>query len=367
MKLFVNITGQKIVLLLSITTILLSACKREVDSPNPLIDDTEVALTAQRLSETEPSSAGSRVIADKADFSQNDAIGLYTQLRSRSEMSSTEVLQSDFLYSYGVPIWLPASATAKLQYSSQGPIYVFGYFPHTSMPDAPTSFGSDKLVVNYALPKEQVTKESLLIGDLMWVGSKNSGAGYERSREPINLIFTHKLTKVSFFIKLIDSRTDVNNDNSATLRSIKIMGKQIHLNASLNVLSGDISTRNKSTQDTVTWNAEKAGANVTLAVGSPAVHVTDMMLIPFDALLRDNKFEYNLYFANDGYDQDFSSYIPKYDPEAASGAPGSLNFASNAYNKITVTIDISKNYASLAASIEPWGPGAIIELPAERD
>lgn len=367
MKLFANITSKKIVLLLSVTTILLSACKRDVEQPSPSIDDTEVVLTAQRLSETEQSGVEGRIIVDKKEFSQNDAIGLYTQLRSVSDMNSRDILKSNSLYNYGNPVWLPESLAAKLQYSAEGPIFVFGYFPHTSMPDAPTSFASDPLIVNYSLPETQVSKDQLLISDLLWVGAKNGGAGYERSRDKVNLLFTHKLTKVSFYIKLINTNPVANNITSASLRSIKIIGKQIHLFATLDVLSGDISTTNKSTDGVVAWSAEGAGTPVTLTVGAPAAHITDMMLIPFTAALTENKFEYNLFFTGDDYDQDFTTYIPKYDSSVDVGDPRTLNFASNAHNKITVTIDISKNYATIAASIVPWGPGAIIELPAERD
>lgn len=368
MKVFTQITRQyaagTLLFLLMLTSGLVS-CKRDVEQP--IIEDpNELTLTATKPVPIENmASAPSRATIE--EFTSGSTVGLFVQLRSESDRGSSIVLKSNALYRYDQPVWQPGSKEDKLLYHETDPIYVFGYYPHPSMPGATTSIAQGASVVDYVLPKDQSVDDQTKTSDLLWVGAKNEGQGFLRQRQPVNLSFQHKLCKVSFFVKLIDSKPDANSESRINLLSLAAIGSQVTTKAQLNVLNGLITPALEINHfDSVRWQSPLAGG-VELTVGASAVHVADLLLIPFVAVQSQNWFRYVIHYPSTNLQQSFTAQIPVYDPAATGGAASMLCFESNKHNKVTVTIDVSSAYISISADIAPWGIGPETELPVEPE
>lgn len=368
MKVFTKITNQFsacATLMLLVLVLGSLGCKREIQKPE-VADPNELTLTAAKPVPIESASAApSRATIE--EFTTGSAIGLFVQLRSEAVGGSDVVLKSNSHYRYDQPVWQPASKEDKLLYHETDPVYVFGYYPHPSMPGAPTSIVAGSSIVNYALPKDQSVDNDVKVADLLWAGANNEGLGYMRQRLPVNLLFQHQLCKVSFYIKLIDSKPGANTESVVNLRSLAAVGSQISTKAQLNVLKGVLSPTYETNHfDSVRWESQ-AASGMELTVGAGAVHVADLLMIPFVAAQSKNWFRYVLHYPLSDVYQSFTAAIPVYDPAATGGASSMLCFESNKHNKVTVTIDVSSAYVTITADIEEWAQGSESDLPAEPE
>lgn len=359
--------------LLAALTLVVVGCKRDVQN-QIVVDENELTFTAAiPLHVDRLSNAPAKSESTLEEFVTGSAIGLYSQLKSESDANSTVVMKSNSLYTYSVPVWSPNSKDAKLTYDAENnqPIYLFGYYPHPSMSGSTTAVAEGSNIVEFTLHKDQSSPNAVRTSDLLWVGARNGGTGYVRQRSPLSLQFQHCLTKVSFYIRLIDSKPSANNPNKVYLRSLTTMGEQITSTAKLNALTGVITPTYPAVPlDSIIWNSTSQ-RGVELTVGEDPLFITDMLVVPFKAVKSKNYFRSIVYYEStvpgDNFEQNFNAYIPEHDPSATAGNAGMLNFESNKHNKVTITIDISDKYANIRADIAPWGKGPEVDLPAERD
>lgn len=373
MKIFttsINRTMTKGVLLLSFVALSIVGCQREIEPPlvGPEVDPDELTLTAalpQPLDQQFAPPTKSESSLD--EFTTGSAISLYVQRKADADAGSSTVMKSNAHYRYDLPIWQPMTKADKLMYHDTDPVYVFGFYPHPDMAASTTAVTPGSALVQYTMHKDQSLPQNAKASDLLWVGAKNGGNGYRRQYVPVNLLFQHMLCKVSFYIKLIDSKPETGLSTNISLKSLATVGSQITNKAEFNALTGIMTPQYEADKtDSIRWESASP-TGVPLVVGGDAVHVTDMLLIPFVAQATQNWFRYVLYYPDINMIQNFTAQIPQYDPSATGNQPGMMQFVANKHNKVTVTMDVSTSYISVSASIEPWAQGSNSELPSEPE
>lgn len=348
------------------------SCKRHVTPiTEPQIDPNEVVVTAvsDNKKENAPVSRGS--IPDA--FGEGSFVGLYTCLKSDGT-----ILQANARYGYNIPTWSPEDKTQKLRYhETDEAIYIYGYHPHDRTKGTTTSVSANQQSVNFRVRNNQSTSDSLQLSDLMWVGATGVAAdgtqtmdGYHRQGKPIDLLFRHKLCKLNFKLKIIDSKPFTNSPDKVILKEINVKSKDFALNATLDIKSGSLTNIPVLTTDSVYWRAPGEGLLMDVyrdADVAVVVPITDMIIIPFVATEGGSSF--NFKFDIGGYPVAFQKKIDVYSGNLYPSAPSGnkMRFAQNDYNQFTVTIDVSRDYVMLDAKIAPWSDGYAFELVTDRN
>ncbi len=350
---------------LTVTVIGLVSCKDTTPADQQTeYDADEIVITASSPS-LSANNVQSRITGLKETFESGDVIGLYSQLIS--EAGTQNVLQANSKYSHSLPIWLPNSVAEKLIYSDAGRIAIFGYYPHPDMTGSTTVVTGNNIA--YSLPTAQNSDTDMSTADLLWSKADSAGVGYAKGelRAPITLPFRHALSRVSFSFKVIDSSPTTPYTGTVRLYKVQAFGRDIHTSATLNVLSGNLTTAAKTTFDSVTWQSPTKDEGIELTIGdATAVPVADMILIPFASTLEgSNTFKYSIFIESAGIDNHSGTTIPVYDA-TMPGTSSMLRFLSGEHSKIVVTIDLSNSKVTIATTIEPWTDGSTVEIPAER-
>lgn len=123
--------------------------------------------------------------ATDAGFETDDCIGLYiTEQNLPLESAGNYVTNSKLTYDGS--IWTPEQ---KIFWNDKS-YDIFAYYPHQS----PVTTISD---LPFEIASDQTTKEGYEASDFLWATRKNIGG----SQEPVNLIFSHRLSKMN--IRLI--------------------------------------------------------------------------------------------------------------------------------------------------------------------
>lgn len=351
------------------------SCKRNIGPEKPVepIDPNEVIIKALAPSLDASNAVSSRAVLP-ASFGRGSAVGLYTRWKDESDLTKT--LQANSFYSYSEPTWTPNSKADKLMYHEFNyPIYIYGYHPFVRAQGSSTTLASsnDSLNINYKMFRDFNTEDSLRMADLLWskaTGIDGSGSvtedGYTRQGKPVVLPFRHKLCKISYYIKVVDSHPSTGSPTQCTINKVWIESEDLNAETTLNVITGDMVHTKVSELDSVVWSSDEG---VLVNVGAPAsTFIADMIVIPFEVTsVTTTRIRIRL---QSGPDQIyFTVTVPIYNgnpyPQPANG--NRVRFAENDFNLITMTVDVSQRYIYLDSKIEPWGPENGFDLDTEKD
>ena len=383
--------GMKQLLLLCSVVLLGLGCKRTVDPNNGSGDAAEIQISASSTASLDwVGKASHNTVPD--DFDRFSSIGLYTQLKTAV---GTENLLAgntpNARFDYATPVWAPYSAADRLRYHETDPIYVYGYFPHSTLRGSRLIAGAKSHLFDFWLATDQTTSDSVKMSNLMWcLASGTNDEGYVRQSQPISMVFTHLLCKASVYVRVVDSRPGSGSPLNVQLRSVEFTPNpnvspatdgQIGIRADFNAIgredgvggNGPLLTTTKV--GTVKWTDGGLSRLVipVTAAGSEPTFVTDFLLLPFTALPDENLIRFVLnYHEVEGPTvlHPFNVKIPHYTgtffpPTAANG--NGWRFGRNDHIKITVTVDVSTSYITLEATIKPWLTGSNNEIESENE
>lgn len=372
----------KRLLIYALVVVGVMSCKSRVSPEDPQNDPNEIIVTAVSDDNKQSNVQGSRVSIPDA-FGEGSYAGLYTCLKADGS-----ILQANSRYGYNIPTWSPEDKTQKLRYhETDEAIYIYGYHPHDRTKGTTTSVSADQTNVSFGIRKNQSTSDSLQLSDLMWAaatGVAPDGSttmdGYHRQGKPIDLLFRHKLCKLNFRLKIIDTKPFTNSPNKVILQEINLKSSDFALNAVLDVRSGILTNIPVATIDSVYWRAPGSYANGDYVKGGGllmdvytdvdavvVVPITDMIVMPFVATNGGSSL--NFKFEIDGHPVAFQKKIDVYSGNSYPSAPSGnkMRFEQNDYNQFTVTIDVSRDYVMLDAKIAAWSDGNAFELETDRN
>ncbi len=333
------------------------SCKRNLEMPEEEVNDMAVGITASKNAIATPDAGNSSTT--KEVFTYGDQIGLFTQLKTNADASNNTTIKDNALYSYDYPTWEPNSVEDKLQYSDDGAIYIYAYYPYNNT--------INTSVITHTVDKEQNDIEQLEKLDLLWAEATNNANGFEKQRDVVSLQFSHVMTKVSFYVRMIDSKPELGiSTEKIYLDSISVIGQQIIQETNFNVLTGKHQNKTQTENDTISWCSQEIYGKEfkIVAQNDEPTYITDMLLVPFEAEEGLNKFRYAVNFLNNTElkMQNFATKIP------AHNSGTSLQFDANKHNKVIVTIDVSTGNMAIDATIVDWDTtGPETELDADRD
>ena len=350
-----------------LTFVLLSACTIDSDSRDgDKLDTDAIKLSTGRID------ASKGVVTTGTVFKEGNQMGVFqTQqnLESNTPANASDLLASDYGYTFGLPYWSPVDALKQLTYPSDKVTKIFAYYPFTgyatTAPVVDLTVNNSTAMLNFNVPVNQTSTEVLNKADLLYANATGENqAGLINKGEPINLIFNHVLTRFGFSVKIKESKLADYVQKTFYLRRVEIVGEHIYKGLTLNLFDGTIKASTATT--TIFWSGFAAGEGLELKTGNTngqtgaATEMQESLLVPFIQTNKTNKVvfyisETNEDFSGKGLEQLIKeNKIFDYMWEIPVPETDKFKFDKGVFNQVSATIELADKVVSITATIEPW-------------
>lgn len=409
----------KKIVLFACAVLVMVSCKKETFTPTvDPVDGSEIQISS--------ATSTKGVTVDYEDnnrnnFFEKDQVGIFLANESDpvafpyvfTPGTGLDRLKSNRFnvgYEYAEPYWKAiamkngapsadaAAVVERLMFPTIGDkvAKLYAYFPYSEDTKGSTvvvtkgSAGdADKAIVTYKLPVDQSDDATLRIADLMWAKSEGDGnaAGWSPQSAPISLEFNHKMTKLTYKIRIKNHGTSSTTPVVRYVRAVEVKGKNICVDqaAKFQIEDGTLTPDTKVENQGIVYAkflAENKGLEVKTnkhATGpeysEPGDYQTlEMLLYPFANQVK-NENEFAIYLSKDNtVISDFDAavqagtlerYVAVVEAPSGSGDTAKWTFSENRSNVFNLTIDPGDKSINITTKIKAWDAEVSHDIDAD--